>query len=111
MTRFRALFTIFCCAILATAFVACGGGGDSSSNEDPQKVLDQTFSGDHESVNSGNLDVSLAVDVSGDQGGSFDASVNGPFENQGDNKIPKFDLDAKVDSSGQGQDVNFEGGL
>jgi hypothetical protein len=110
VSRFRILFAIFAAAILATALVACGGGGDSG-NEDPQQVLDQTFSSDNEDVNSGNLDISLGIDVSGDQGGSFDASVSGPFESQGKNKIPKFDLDAKVDTSGQGQDVNFEGGL
>ena len=113
MTRFRMLFVV--CALFAAAalVVACGGGsGGGSSSESPQKVLDQTFSGDTASIDSGNLDLTVKVDVSGDQGGSLDAKLSGPFENQGKSKVPKLDL--KVSASGNGSDsqnFNFDGGL
>ncbi|MEK6278647.1 MAG: hypothetical protein AABM29_11615 [Actinomycetota bacterium] len=110
MSRFRLLFAIAAITALATGLVACGGGG-GGSDEDPQKVLDATFSGDHAKVDSGNLDISLDVNVEGDQGGSLSASVSGPFQSEGENKIPSLDLAAKIDASGQGQDFNFEGGL
>jgi hypothetical protein len=111
LTRFRLLFVAFVFAALATGLVACGGGDSGGSGENPQTVLDQTFSGDNEKVNSGDIDLSLKVSTSGDQAGSFDASLSGPFENQGDKKVPKFDLNVTASGSGQGQDFNFDGGL
>lgn len=112
MSRFRLLLATAVLFAFAGALVACGddnGGGGSS--EDPQKVLDQTFSGDNEKVDSGNLGIKVKVEASGDQGGSLDAQLSGPFENQGEAKVPKFDLDVTASASGQGQDFSFDGGL
>jgi hypothetical protein len=111
LTRFRLLFAISALVALATALVACGGGGGGGGGEDPNKVIDQTFSSDHESVKSGNLNLSLDVDIQGKQGGKLTASLSGPFESQGKAKVPKLDFNVKADLSGTDRDFNFDGGL
>ena len=64
-----------CCA-LATAFAACGGGGGS---DDPQAVVDEaTLKG----IESGDIDLSLAIDVEGEKGGNVDVNLSGPFQSE-----------------------------
>ena len=112
LSRFRLLFTFLAIFALAAALAACGGDDGGSEDEDPQKVLDQTFSGDNESVDSGDLSFSVNVEATGVDGGSLDAEVSGPFDTQGDEtKVPKFDLSASFDVQSDEDDVNFDGGL
>jgi hypothetical protein len=113
LSRFRLLFAIAVLVALATALVACGGDDNGGgSGEDPQKVLDQTFSGDHEKVNSGNLSIKFNLEATGDDGGTLDAELSGPFESEGENKVPKFDLTANASLSGsQDDDFSFDGSL
>jgi hypothetical protein len=93
---------------LATAFAACGSNGDSGSSENPQSVIeDATLKG----IESGNIDLTLSVDVKGDEGGKVDVSLTGPFQSRGKNQLPLFDLSAKANGSVNGEDVDFEGGL
>jgi hypothetical protein len=98
--------------LLALAFVACGGGGSSgggSSSEDPQKVLDETFSPDRQ-IESADIDATLDVSIEGPgQSGNFTADLSGPIDGQGDG-FPKFDLTAKLSGDGGGQKIDFEGG-
>ncbi|MGZ8621363.1 MAG: hypothetical protein ACXWW8_02090 [Solirubrobacterales bacterium] len=101
MPRFRALLLLPVSLVVALTIAACGG--DSGGDEDPQQVLDATFSND-ESVSSGNLEISVNVDAEGgDDPGSFEASLSGPFQGGEDGGVPQFDLtaEAKVDSSAQ----------
>lgn len=101
MPRFRALLLLPVSLVAALTIAACGG--DSGGDEDPQQVLDATFSND-ESVSSGNLEISVNVDAEGgDDPGSFEASLSGPFQGGEDGGVPQFDLtaEAKVDSSAQ----------
>jgi hypothetical protein len=112
LTRFRLPVAMLALLALAAFLVACGGGsGGGGSSEDPQKVLDQTFSAKNEKVDSGNLDLKLKVDVSGDQSANVDAQLSGPFENEGTNKIPKLDLAVSASGSGSGQSFNVDAGL
>ncbi len=111
MRRFRLLFAISVLVALATALVACGGDDSGGGSEDPQTVLDQTFSGDNEKVDSGNLSIKFNVDASGGGGGNIDAELSGPFENQGEGKVPKFDVSVTASGSGEGDDFSFDGGL
>jgi hypothetical protein len=111
LTRFRLLFAISTLAVIATALVACGGGGGGGGGEDPQKVLDQTFSSNNESIKSGDLSLKFNVDVSGSKGGTLNAELSGPFESQGSNQIPKLDFNVTADLSGSSQNFNFQGGL
>jgi hypothetical protein len=110
LTRLRLLFSISILALIATGLVACGSSG-GGGGEDPNKVLDQTFSGDHAKVKSGDIDIKFNVDVSGKQATSVNAELSGPYENQGNKKVPKLDWKISADASGSGQNFNFDGGL
>jgi hypothetical protein len=112
LIRFRTVLAVCALALPVPAIVAgCGGGSDSS--DDPQAVLDDTFSND-QSISSGNLNLTLGVDASGDQGGNLDASLTGPFQGDPNNKqsIPQLDwtLSAKG-AFGGGDPFDFSGSL
>ena len=109
MTRTRPRLIAALAALAVPALVA-GCGGDSSSDEDPQDVIEATFNND-EQVTSGVLDFSIEASA-GDQG-NFSASISGPFQGVEDDPtaVPQLDLTAKVSGSGAGQSLDFEGGL
>ena len=104
MSRFR-IFTLFAALIaLATAFAACGGG----SSDDPQSVVDEaTLQG----IESGNVDLSLGIDVKGSKGGHLDVGVSGPFQSESEAEYPELDMTASAKGSIGGEKVDFEGGL
>ena len=107
MSRFRLFALLAALAALTTAFAACGGSSDSSS-EDPQQVIENaTFEG----VESGNLDISLAVKAEGEEGGDIDVSLSGPFQGSDSKDIPELALTASAEGTAQGEDIDFEGGL
>lgn len=111
MTRIRT-FAVVCALALPISAAIAGCGGDDSSSEDPQTVLDETFNNDTK-VTSGDLSLTASVSADGDQGGSFEASLSGPF--QGDpndeNAVPQLDWTASVSGEGAGQSLDFNGGL
>jgi hypothetical protein len=98
-------FTLFAALLaLATAFAACGGGGSS----DPQSVLDEaTLQG----IESGNVDLSLGIDVKGSEGGHLDVGLSGPFQSDAEAEYPELDMTASAKGSIGGEKVDFEGGL
>ena len=111
MTRIRTLVVVLAIALPIPAAVAgCGGG--SSNDEDPQKVLDETFNNPTK-ITSGNLDISIDGSAEGQQSGSFNASISGPF--QGDENdptaFPQFDLTANLSGSAGGPSISFDGSL
>jgi hypothetical protein len=92
---------------LASGLVACGGDGGS---DDPQAVIDNaTLQG----IESGAIDLSLAVDAKGKEGGDLDVSLSGPFEEGGggEDDLPQLDLIAKAKGSINGERIDFDGGL
>jgi hypothetical protein len=108
LSRLRTFALLAAIATLATVFAACGSSS-GSSDEDPQKVLEGATL---EGVDSGNLDLSLAVKAEGKEGGNVDVSLSGPFQSAADKEsLPQFDLGAKATGTLEGQDVDFEGGL
>jgi hypothetical protein len=109
LSRTRTLFATLALALAVPAGII-GCGGDDSSDEDPQEILTATFNND-EPATSGVLDISVGV-TAGDQG-SFDASLSGPFQSNPDDPkaLPQFDLTASAKGEGQGQTVDFAGGL
>ncbi|MGH2985460.1 MAG: hypothetical protein ACRDLO_02090, partial [Solirubrobacterales bacterium] len=111
MTRIRTYFALCALALVVPVLIA-GCGGDDSSDVDPQTVLDETFDND-ESVSSGNLSLSVGGSAEGDQGGSFEASLSGPFQGDPDDPtaIPQLDWTGSLTAEGAGQSVNFEGGI
>lgn len=107
MSRLRTLLLFAALAGLSTVFAACGSDS-GSSDESPEAVLKgSTFEG----IESADVDLSVNVDVSGDEGGSVDASVSGPFQSKGGNQLPELDLTAKASGSVGGKDINFDGGI
>lgn len=111
MNRTRTLLAA-CVLALPIPIAIAGCGGDEGSGEDPNEVLLATFNNDTQ-VTSGVLDLTLDVTAEGDQGGSFSASVSGPFQGDPDNPnaIPQLDLTAALSGEGAGQSIEFEGGL
>jgi hypothetical protein len=105
LNRFKLLAFAVCLALGAAFLVAACGGDD----EDPEEVLRATFSGDQQ-VDSGTIDVSLSGSAEGATGGSFDASVSGPFQAD-DESFPQFDLAVTASGEGAGQTLDFQGGL
>jgi hypothetical protein len=106
------LLSLVVVALLGAGLATGCGGDDEGGDEDPQQVLDETFSND-QAINSGVFDLSLGISAEGDEGGSFDASLGGPF--QGDEnatgEFPQFDLTASLTGEGGGESIDFEGGL
>jgi hypothetical protein len=106
LSRLRTFFLFSALLALATAFVACGGGGNGGGSA--QGVLeDATLQG----VESAEIDLSLGVDARGSEGGHIDVSLSGPFQSEGEKQLPQLDLTAKAKGSVNGEDVDFEGGL
>jgi hypothetical protein len=93
---------------MTTVFAACGSSDSSSSDESPKDVLQgATFEG----VENADLDLSLSVDVSGDEGGNIEANLSGPFQSKGKDKLPELDMSAEATGSAKGEDIDFEGGV
>jgi len=109
LTRTRSLFAASLLALSVPAAIA-GCGGDSGSDEDPQDVIEATFNND-EQVSSGVLD--LSFDVSAGDQGSFNASLDGPFQGDSDDPtaVPQLDLTASASGEGGGQSIDFSGAL
>jgi hypothetical protein len=106
--RIRALILIALALALGLVVTACGGG-DDEGGEDPQQVLQDTFNNE-QSIDSGSFDLSLKVDAEGDQGGSFEGSLGGPFQSQ-EAKFPQFDLNADIKLDTSAQDFSGAAGL
>lgn len=112
MSRFRTLVAALAIALPIPAAIAGCGSSGSGNDEDPNQVLEQTFSNSTK-VTSGNLAIDLSGSAEGTQSGNLSATIEGPF--QGDagnpNAFPRFDLTAKVSVSGAGQSFDFDGSL
>jgi hypothetical protein len=107
LSRFR-IFVLFAALVaLATAFAACGGGSDKSS-EDPQEVIDNASL---EGVKSGNIDLALGIESAGKEGGDIDVSLSGPFQSGVKGDLPQLAMTASAKGTAKGEDIDFEGGL
>src|SRR3954454_20043296 len=99
--------------LTAGLLVGCGGGGKGQSVDEStsgDQLLKQTFSGEKK-VDSGRLDLTLAIDVTGGSNsqlqGPISLKLSGPFQTQGKGQLPKFDIDASFEGAGQ----SIKGGL
>ena len=103
MTRPLRLLLLSLLAVLALGVAACGGGGDSASKDtDVDTLLADTFKGDKK-VESGKLDLSLRIDAKNTEGlsGPVTVKIAGPFQTEGKQKLPKFDIDFAFEGAGQ----------
>jgi hypothetical protein len=107
LSRFRSLLLL--CAAIAASLVLAACGGDEGGDEDPAEVLNATFTNE-EKVSSGVFDVSLDVSAEGgEQEGSFDASLGGPFQSR-EGAFPLFDIAAEIDLESEAQDFSGSAG-
>jgi hypothetical protein len=104
LSRLRIFALLAALAALTITFAACGG----SSSGDPQEVLDNATL---EGVESGNLDISLAVKSEGKEGGDLDVSLSGPFQSSDTEDLPELAITASAKGTAQGKDVDFKGSL
>ncbi len=91
----RSSVTLIGTAVLMTALAACGGSSSSSSNG-AQKLVNETFSS-HRSVESGRINVSVALSALGSNGSvvrndAFVLRLRGPFQSVGPERLPRFAL-------------------
>jgi hypothetical protein len=97
----RSIVLVALLALLAGVLAACGGSG---SDEDPNAVLRETF-GSGKSVKSGKLAASIDLKAKGGNlNGPIALKLDGPFESQGEGKVPKFALELAL--AGGGQSLN-----
>lgn len=109
MNRLRFVLLFGLSLIAAVAISACGG--DSGGDEDPQEVLEATFNNE-EKIESGQFELSFDVNVEGgEDAGSLNASIGGPFQSGGDGAVPQFDLTADAELDSDAQDFSGSAGL
>ncbi len=103
MPRFSHLLSVLLVLLVPGLLLTACGGGDSSG-EDVNTVLQETFDGSGKKVESGKLDLSVKLDLDGagaQLNGPLAIALSGPFENQGEGKVPRFDFNLNLDGSGQ----------
>ena len=103
----RAALVAATLAICGIAAIGCGGTDGSGGGEDAQAQFNQALGPNGiGKLDSGNLDLSLKVDVDGrDQSGSFDLGLSGPFQSGKDSGA---DLHLTGDSSVPGNQGSFD---
>jgi hypothetical protein len=94
--------------LLSLSVALIAGCGDAqvepaSSSTDVNTLLRDTFR-NLDQIKSANVSAKLAADGAGQ---SVTASLSGPFQSQGKGKLPKVQLDAKLEGGGQ----NFSAGV
>jgi hypothetical protein len=106
--RFRALLVVALALVAAMTVAACG---DDGGDEDPQEVLDATFNNEGE-ISSGVLDVSFNLtSEGGEDAGTAEGSLGGPFQRGADGEVPQIDLEADVNLESPDQDFSGSVGL
>jgi hypothetical protein len=94
----RPIFGAALALLSALLLAACGGG----SNQSATSLLKQTFSGNH-TVNSGSLTFNITVDPSGSSvlTTPVTLSFGGPFQSQGQGKLPKSNFNVSISADGK----------
>jgi len=104
VSRSRTLIIFTALLVLAATLAACGGGG----SDDPQQVVDDaTLQG----IESGDLDLTLGIDVKGGDGGHVDVKASGPFQGETELDLPELDLSVSAKGDVGDEKVDFEAGL
>jgi hypothetical protein len=91
--------------VFATVGVPVLGGCSGSGGDSPQALLSDTFSAPSSQIESGKIDLSLSLTASGSGASTKPLSVRltGPFQSEGQGKLPRFDL--KLDASAGGHGI------
>jgi hypothetical protein len=106
LSRIRIALLFATMALLAAVCAACGGSGDSSS-EDPQTVLDNATL---EGVKSGTIDLQLGIKSTGPEGGNLGVNLSGPFQTRGTD-LPEVSIEATAKGDLKDESIDFSGDL
>jgi hypothetical protein len=107
MTRIR----LSAALALASALLLGACGGESDNDEDPQRVLTETFS-NPTPIRSGNFDVHLKLQThGGDNPGTLEVKLGGQFQSQAPDQLPQFDFDVSLRAESGSQTISGSGGL
>jgi hypothetical protein len=100
----RKLALIMLLAAAPFGLIACGGddeptsgGSGGGGSEDVNQILEQTFS-DSGRIESGKLDATI---TGGEGGQQATAKLSGPFQSQGDQRLPLVALQGSFSSQGE----------
>jgi hypothetical protein len=108
LTRIRTAIALVLALVSTLLIAACGGGGN---DEDPQQVLEQTFS-NPTSIRSGLFDLDVRIETSGGESpGKFEAKLGGRFQSRGSEQFPLFDFDISLEGEGGSESFSGAGGL
>ena len=109
----RSAFAAFAVLLMLAAAVLTSCGGDSTSGEDVDTVLDQTFRSEKK-LNSGKLTLNATARLEGaaQLSGPVTLEMSGPFDGLEDKiadtgEIPKADLDITASAAGQDFKAGF----
>ena len=109
MTRIRVSAALAIALLTALLLGACGGGG--GNDEDPQRVLTETFS-NPTPIESGNFDLDFKIETSGGESpGTFEVKLGGQFQTQAPDQFPQFDFDVSLRAESGSQTFSGSGGL
>ncbi|MET0729751.1 MAG: hypothetical protein ABWZ03_01040, partial [Solirubrobacterales bacterium] len=104
-------FTLLVLALALAVALTISACGDDGGDEDPQQVLEATFNNEAQ-IDSGVFDVSFDLTAEGgDNEGTLEASLGGPFESGDDGAVPKFEITAEADLESSAQDFSGSAGL
>jgi hypothetical protein len=93
----------------ALLLAACGGNG--GNDEDPQRVLTETFS-NPTPLRSGNFDLDFKIQTHGGENpGTFEVKLGGQFQSQSPDQFPQFDFDVSLRAESGSQTLSGSGGL
>jgi hypothetical protein len=96
------LMLLVAASVAAVALAACGSSATTSSGASAQTLLRQTFGAGHK-VDSGVLDLDLALNPSGSSAlsGPVTLSLSGPFQSRGSGRLPASDFTIAVSALGR----------
>jgi hypothetical protein len=105
LSRARLLPLFVALIALTSALAACGSAGGS---DDPQSVVDDaTLQG----IESGKIDLALALGIQGKKGGEVEVGLSGPFQSESEAELPELDLSFSVKGSLDGERLDREAGF
>lgn len=106
--RFRSLLAAPLALVVALTLGACGGSGSSAAKQSVGTLLAATF-GPHSPAHSGQLAVSVDLNLQGLKSltGPLTFKLNGPFQGHGPKALPDFKLSVLAGQAGN----NFSAGL
>jgi hypothetical protein len=96
-TTIRAAVALLAVSSCSWLLFACGGSAGSA-----ESLIEDTFAG-HTQIESGKVDLSFTVSATGHGGTAtkpLGVRLNGPFQNAGSGKLPRFALSLQLSSAG-----------